>query len=117
MIEAFKALTGDIRKLPGKSYGNCKKCGAIIEWEVTRKGRKMALVPNMGEPHIVHCGKNKWTRRDWEDHMLEILERERKNNLITRLTVFGKPLIGKAADKFLRDRQTTVDTNSEPPWK
>jgi hypothetical protein len=87
MIAAYLELAGDARQLPGHTYGACKQCGAMIEWVKTRRGKWQAVMPNKAEPHVVHCGRNRWTERDWDKALVAIEEKERRHNADIKITV------------------------------
>lgn len=83
MIAAYRKLADDSRRLPGRQYGTCKRCQAPIEWVRTPKGKMMPTMPNSGEPHFPHCGKNRWKLDDWDRHLRDIEGREARENART----------------------------------
>lgn len=121
MISAFQEMTSHTEHRPGRSYGNCRTCGAMIEWVVTKSGKKMPQIPNMGEPHIVHCGKNKWTTEKWTHVMEEILRQEAEANKDYPLTVsyenYFKVYRGSEKIRKIKEFKTSnTQTSNEVPW-
>lgn len=120
MIQAFREMTSHTERLPGRNYGTCRTCGAMIEWIKTSSGKNMAQVPNMGEPHIPHCGKNHWTLERWDRQMKEIIELEHKVNNPPTITVpHGngiRTLSPKEAKALLKEWANTPNSTNDAPW-
>ena len=117
MIEAFREMTSHTERLPGKSYGNCRTCGAMVEWITTVKGKKQSQIPNMGEPHIPHCGKNKWTLDKWGAVLKDYMQREEKEEARGPfMTIKGKTIKGDAARKILKQWESEPNTTTDAPW-
>lgn len=120
MIKAFQEMTSHTERRPGRRYGTCRTCGAMIEWVKTSSGKNMAQVPNMGEPHIPHCGKNNWTLERWSQHMQEIIELEHKVNNPPMITVpdeIGiRTLSPKEAKALLKEWAENLNTMNDVPW-
>ena len=121
MIAAFRELTANTERRQGKSYGTCRTCGAMVEWITTATGKKQAGVPNMGEPHIPHCGKQHWTLKQWEEVLADYLRREEaEENRGPFMTV---PIRGgiktikrKSARKILKQWANEPNVSSVLPW-
>lgn len=126
MIEAFQEMTSHTERRPGRSYGNCRICGAMIEWVVTASGKRMPQIPNTGEPHFPHCGKNKWTTEDWDKVMGEILRKEAEVNKDYPITVsyggganesYFKVYRGVEKKRKIKEfQESNTQPSNEVPW-
>lgn len=120
MIDAFHKLNGNTETLPGRTYGKCYICQARIEWVVTDAGKKMMLAPNTGEPHIPHCGKHKWTRKQWTELLDEYIAKENEVNRIPVMTVPDKNsyrvVKGKEAQKLIDKFGSSPVNYDDLPW-
>ena len=121
MIAAFKEMISHTQRLSGKNYSTCGTCGAMIEWVTTASGKKQACIPNMGEPHIPHCGKQHWPIEKWEEVLKGYIKKEEIENRIPVITIPDgdgiKTIEGKEARKILKTWKNTPNTNNSLPWE